>query len=284
MAQGGNAPAAVTIFPAASDWDERFANSAYIPGSEALPALWAARAAAYRRDCAGFTGDIPYGPAPRQRLDLIRPEGPCHGLVVFVHGGFWLECGKSDWTDLAEGARAAGWAVALPGYTLAPQAPVRAITQEIAMALRCAAALIPGPIRLAGHSAGGHLVTRMICADSPLPAGVMARIGRVVSVSGLHDLRPLRLTKMNDHLRLTAQEAARESPALHQPADGARLTCWVGADERPEFLRQSRLMATIWADAAATRLIEEQGHNHFSILDALKSPDSPLTREITAPD
>lgn len=261
------------------DWDDEFANSAYIPGSEKLPALWAAQAAAYRRS-ARIEEDIPYGPEPRQKLDLIRPDGVCRGLVVFVHGGFWLECGKSDWTDLAEGARANGWAVALPGYTQAPEARISAITRQVGAAIDKAAALVDGPIRLAGHSAGGHLVTRMICYDSPLAPEALARIEKVVSISGLHDLRLLQRTRMNEGLQLDDSEAASESPALRRPTPGAHLTCWVGADERPEFLRQSRLMATIWDGLAQTTLVEEPGRNHFSILEGLASPDSPLTREL----
>lgn len=52
--------------------------------------------------------DIPYGPLPRQNLDLVRPKGPGKDLVVFIHGGFWIRCAKSDWPDLAQGARANG--------------------------------------------------------------------------------------------------------------------------------------------------------------------------------
>lgn len=264
------------------DWDDEFANSAHIPGSADLPAQWAAQAAAYRR-AVRIETDIPYGPAPRQKLDLVRPDGDCRGLVVFVHGGFWLECGKSDWTDLAEGARANGWAVALPGYVLAPEARISAITRQVGAAIDKAAALVDGPIRLVGHSAGGHLVTRMICDDSPLAPEVLARIEKAVSISGLHDLRLLQRTRMNEGLRLDDAEAAAESPALCRPAPGARLTCWVGGDERPEFLRQSRLLAMIWDGLAATRLVEERGLNHFSILEALTRPDSPLTTELLAP-
>lgn len=264
------------------DWDDAFANFPYIPGSEKLPQIWADRAAAYRRSLHDLREDISYGTAARQRMDLIAPGGETKGLAVFVHGGFWHRFGKSDWTDVAEGARANGWAVALPGYTLAPEARITEMTMEIAAAITKAATLVEGPIRLMGHSAGGHLVTRMICEDSPLPPEILHRIAKVVSISGVHDLRPLRETKMNDKLSLTPAEAAAESPALLMPIPSARLTCWVGADERPEFIRQSRLMATIWDGPAKTTLVEEPGQNHFSILEGLKAALSPIVRELLA--
>ncbi|WP_448956734.1 alpha/beta hydrolase [Labrys neptuniae] len=258
------------------DWDDAFSNMAYIPGSEHLPPIWAAQAAAYRKSLPSLREDIAYGAAARQKLDLILPDGEAKGLAVFVHGGFWLRFTKSDWTDLAEGARARGWAVALPSYTLAPEARIAAMTQEIALAIAKAASLVAGPIRLMGHSAGGHLVSRMVCDDSPLEGDALARIEHVLSISGLHDLRPLRKTGMNNKLGLTEAEAVSESPALHLPLEPLRLTCWVGGAERPEFQRQSRLMAAMWEGEADVELVVEPDKNHFTVLDGLKKPDSAI--------
>ncbi len=265
----------------AVDWDDAFSNMAHIPGSEALPGLWAERAAAYRAGLgAALREGIPYGDGPRRRLDLVLPEGPPKGLAVFVHGGFWLAFGRADWTDLAEGARARGWAVALPSYRLAPEARVSQMTREIGEAVGEAARRIGGPIRLMGHSAGGHLAARMICEDSPLSAEVLERVEHVLSISGVHDLRPLRRTKMNERLRLTPEEAASESPVLRNPLGSPRLTCWVGAAERPEFLRQARLMALIWSGLEArVKLVEEPEKHHFSVVEGLKTPDSQILNE-----
>lgn len=272
-----------------TDWDEAFANMAYIPGSEALPALWAEQAAAFRAACAGrLQADVAYGEGERRRLDLLRPEGTPKGLVVFVHGGYWLRFSKADWTHLAEGALAWGWAVALPSYTLAPEGRISEMTAEIGAAVEKAASLVEGPIRLTGHSAGGHLATRMLCADSPLSEAVFGRVEKAVSISGLHDLRPLRKTKMNEAFRLTEAEAAAESPALLQPRGAPqkppRLTCWVGGRERPEFLRQARLMALIWEGLdAKVDLVEEAGRHHFSVVEGLRDPMSPLMGALLGP-
>ena len=86
--------------------------------------------------------------------------------------------------------------------------------------------MIDGPIRLSGHSAGGHLVTRMICRDSPLSPVLQDRIDRVVSISGLHDMRPLLNTIMNDDFRMLEAEAVAESTALNQPVENVELVCW----------------------------------------------------------
>uniref|UniRef100_UPI0037C69920 alpha/beta hydrolase n=1 Tax=Roseovarius salis TaxID=3376063 RepID=UPI0037C69920 len=135
-------------------------------------------------------------------------------------------------------------------------------------------------MRLVGHSAGGHLVARMMCRDV-LPDTVAGRLARVVSVSGVHELLPLVATAMNDILNLTAEEAAAESPARCTPLQGVPFTAWVGAQERPEFLRQARLIEEAWARAGVqVSAVYAPGHHHFSVIEGLARPDDPLTREV----
>lgn len=263
-----------------TDWTDAYSNMIHIPEGASFPARWNAEAAGFRdRSGARNRLDIPYGPGARQRMDLFRPEGAPRGLAILVHGGFWMAFDKSVWSHWARGAVAAGWAVIMPTYTLAPEIRVGGVTQEIKQAIMAASALVSGPIRLAGHSAGGHLVTRMICADTGLPAELVGRIESVLTISGLHDLRPLMLTAMNKTLQLDLDEARRESPALCEPLTGIPVTCWVGGDERPEFIRQSRLLANIWTGRglAMTDVIEP-GRHHFDICAGLTEPDSPITR------
>lgn len=263
-----------------TDWDNAFDNSSYVPGAAELPARWAANAAAYRQQAGRRIDlDIAYGDHSRERFDLIWPDGSPKGLAVFVHGGYWMQMGRSDWTDLAEGARANGWAVCLPSYTLAPEGKISAMTRQIGRAITTAADQVAGSIRLAGHSAGGHLVSRMACADTPLPQAVIARLDHVLSISGLHDLRPLLKTKMNDTLGLDLAEATHESVALQMPHDRANLTAWVGGNERPELIRQTKLLVQMWQGLDTNVRCQIDGtHDHFSVIADLKKPDSPITK------
>ncbi len=268
------------------DWDDAYSNRDHIPGAADYPPRWASMAAALRKDltAAGRARlDIAYGASERERFDLFLPESMAQGLVVFVHGGYWRMFGKSDWSHLAAGPLARGWAVAMPGYTLCPQTRISAITRQIGAAIAAIARELGGPIRLTGHSAGGHLVTRMLCQDAPLPEAVAARIASVTSISGVHDLRPLIHTAMNDDLMLDRAQAADESPALLEPRAGVPLTCWVGAAERPEFLRQNALLANIWTGfGVKARVVEEPDRHHFNVIDGLAEPDSPLTGALLA--
>lgn len=249
-----------------TDWDDAYSNGAYIDGADEIVAGWAARAGAM----------VPDEVLPG--VDLYLPESAVQGLTIIVHGGYWMAFSGRDFAHLAAGPRAAGQAVAMNSYTLAPDARIAEITKEVAHAICVAAERINGPIRLTGHSAGGHLVTRMLC-EGVLPDNVANRIVHTLTVSGVHDLRPLLRTRMNETLRLTQNEAELESPALLTPRPDTRLTCVVGAEERPEFRRQNALLANIWmglgADAMAVELPDE---NHFTIIAGLETPDGALTK------
>ncbi len=233
------------------DWDDAFANGAYIKNGMSYPSIWVARAAALRQEADRAKMDMLYGERSREKLDLFFPSAAPHGLVVIVHGGYWLNFDKSSWLDLAEGALGNGWAVAMPSYTLAPEAQIENITRQIGHAITRAAEQIVGPIRLAGHSVGGHLVTCMVCDDNPLQSALLERVEGLVSISGLHDLRPLQLTTMNEQLHLTPQSAALESAMLHRPFGRAQVVCWVGGAERLEFLRQSAVLVETWGCTGA---------------------------------
>lgn len=247
------------------DFDREYANAAFIAGGETYPAKWRRAAEAFRPSGAL---DLRYGPAPRNQYDLFLPHQTPLGLFVFVHGGYWLESDRSDWSHLAAGAVARGWACALPSYTLAPSARIRQITNEIDAAICVAASRVAGPIVVAGHSAGGHLAARMGNPDRS--ATVKSRLRRVIPISPLANLAPLMQTKMNDDLRLDDAECDSESPARHP------LTCpahiWVGAEERPAFLWQARTLSENWS---APWTVAPDKH-HFNVIDDLCDPNSDL--------
>lgn len=259
------------------DWDRAYANADFIQGAADFPPRWKSDAQSFRNQL----GDRAilnqsYGPNPRHGYDLFLPIGPVKGIVVFIHGGFWLGFGREDWSHFAAGPLAQGFAVALPSYTLAPEARISQITQEISTAVTAIAGRIDGPIYLTGHSAGGHLAARMVVAQSPLPADVLARVKRVVPISPLSDLETLLPTKMNARLNLDADEVARESPARTAPHAGIETVVLVGGQERPAFLWQARILSEAW-DCPWQVL---PGLHHFNVLDPLQDPTSAVTRAL----
>ncbi|MGB6119970.1 MAG: alpha/beta hydrolase [Mesorhizobium sp.] len=267
-----------------TDWNDAYANGAHIPGGDRWPGLWVDPAQAFRDGLAAQGRarlDLGYGPAERNRLDLFLPEGTPRGLVVFIHGGYWLRLDKSMWSHLAAGPLALGFAVAMPSYTLCPDIRISGIVREVAQAIEFAAGEVGGPINLTGHSAGGHLAARMVTTTSPLGEAVRRRIRNCVPISGLHDLRPLMNTAMNANLKIDQAEAAAESPALLAPIDGVRVTCWVGAGERAEFIRQNALLANIWLGlGGATGCVAEPDRHHFNVIDGLADAEHPMVQAL----
>ena len=250
-----------------TDLSRDYMNSAFIPDGDNFYPRWQGQAAAFRDQMAKrSTLNIPYGPGARQAFDLFRPEGMARGLMVFVHGGYWLACGREDYSHLAAGALARGWACALPSYTLAPNARIAAMTDEIAGAVRAASAMVAGPVVVTGHSAGGHLAARMGCA------GLVVPVARVVPISPLADLAPLMQTDMNANLAIDPAEADRESPARLALRTGVQAHVWVGGQERPAFLWQARTLSEAWNCPWTV----EAGRHHFDVIDGLTDPNSAL--------
>ncbi|MCF2904902.1 alpha/beta fold hydrolase [Octadecabacter sp. CECT 8868] len=245
--------------------DQAYANSAYIPDGESYYERWDAAAKAFRAQQSATR--------PNETGEIYAPKGPLRGTVIIVHGGYWLAGSPSMFSHLAAGAISAGFAVALPSYTLAPAARIGDMTQQIAASIDEIAAAIEGPIYLVGHSAGGHLVARMACTD--MTANWSHRVRRMMAISPIGDLAPLRDTTMNDTLGISEDEALRESPIHHKRQD-IPFTVWVGAEERPAFIDQAMGLSRVWD----CDLTIEAGKHHFDVIEGLESPISPMMRAL----
>jgi arylformamidase len=122
-----------------------------------------------------------------------------------------------------------------------------------------------------------------ICGGTKAPGGkvacqakehvsLSAPVERVVPISPLADLEPIALTAMNADLRLDAPEIASESPARVSLRPGVDAHVWVGAQERPAFLWQARLLSEAWS----CPWTPESGKHHFDIVEGLTDPTSAL--------
>lgn len=254
--------------------DAAYDNNAAVPGSAALVAARNAAARDYRAAHPEAALDVPYGPRPRNRCDLFPAADPAAPCLVFLHGGWWQRNGREDFSHVVDGVRRHGWSAALPGHTLAPAASLTEIVAEIRRALDWLTAEGParglaGPLVVAGWSAGAQLATLAL----PHP-GVRAGL----AISGAYDLAPLRDTWIDAALRLTEEEAARLSP-LRRPPHDKPLTIACGARELPTLVADAHRLAQLRAAAGAPGdLLVLPGHDHFTVLEELRSPGGALTR------
>ncbi len=114
-----------------------------------------------------------------QMLDLYIPTKPAAGsqpLIVFIHGGAWLQGDKSEAKDLAMLLAHAGFATASINYRLSQEAAYPAQIVDCKNAIRYLRAhaaeygLDPNKIGVWGVSAGGHLAAllgTMSSSDTP---------------------------------------------------------------------------------------------------------------------
>jgi len=254
------------------DMDLAYANGAFIADAASYPPKWQADAAAFREGLGARARlGLAYGPGARQQFDLFLPEAAPRGAVSFIHGGYWLAFDRSLWSHLAAGVLARGWACAMPSYTLAPDARISEMTQEMVAATAAISAQVAGPMVVTGHSAGGHLSARMGCSDVVVPGVV-----RVVPISPLSELEPVSQTKMQEKLGLDAAEVAAESPARLPLRKGVQAHVWVGGQERPSFLWQARLLSENWGCDWTV----SPGKHHFDVIDAMQDPNSGLVEAL----
>lgn len=264
------------------DLAAEYNNRALVPDHPEIIARWHREAAAYRASHGGEL-DIAYGARPRNRLDLFPGaggggQGP---LIVFIHGGYWRSFDKSIFSHVAGPANAAGFDVAIPGYTLCPEVTLADIIDEIRQCCLFLGQRYGRPLVVSGHSAGGHLAAAAAATEWQLFGARPDLVRACFAVSGLFDLRPLMATPYNDDLRLSAADALATSPLFWPVPNHIPLESWVGAEESFEFRRQARSLPAAWAGLGLSCRYEEvSGHNHFSIGDLFSRGDHPMTRRL----
>jgi len=251
--------------------DAAYDNNAAVKNSAALIAERNQASEVLRAGRKSFL-DVPYGDRERTKIDIypaVDKTAPC---LVFLHGGYWQRNSRDVFAMLVEGVAAHGWSVAIPGYSLAPDASLTQIVAEISQSLdwltqNGAAYGIAGPVILSGWSAGAHLVAMAL--DHP-------RVAAGLAISGVYDLAPIRDTGLNNALKLTDREVAALSP-LRLPAIHKRLDIAYGTAELPALVFDSiRLHEARMVAGAPGRLVPIEGADHFSVLGELRRPDGVL--------
>jgi arylformamidase len=261
---------------AALDAAYNIAAAAGVERRDRMIADWTARTAALAAKL-DARRDLRYGDGPRQRLDFYPCGRDSAPTLVFIHGGYWQFSDKENYGFLAAGPIARGINVALVEYTLAPAAGIDDMVAETRRALGFLRSGLAPRIILAGHSAGGHLAAMTMDA---------AGVAGVLPLSGLFDLEPIRLSYINDKIGMDEDAARRNSPLLRIPAASPPIVIAWGANELPELRRQSSdyCNALEAAGRDARRLVLD-GHDHFTLLEELASPEGRLAaaaRELAA--
>ena len=262
-----------------ADWDDAYANAPAHPGRRRLSRRAGPAAAAAFRARSPRTGcgrRSPTGAHPRERIDLFLPEGaPARPRRLRPR------------RLLARASTAPTGRTSPPGRSPAAgrwRCPATCWRPRCGSPRSPAASPPPSPRRpppspgRCGWPATRPAATWSRARSAPTAAaagGARRGIGRVVPISGLHDLRPLLRTALNDDAAARpGRGRGREPGAARSRSPGARVHAWVGAGERPEFVRQSALIANVWTGLGADMsLTVEPGRHHFDVIDALADPE-----------
>ena len=241
----------------------------------------ARRAEAFSAAASRAELDLAYGPHPRERVDLFLPEAENPPLFAFIHGGYWQWNDRAPFAFIGEHMVSAGAAFANIEYALCPDVTLTELTDQIRRALaflwREAGRFGYDRDRIvvSGHSAGGHLTAMMMATDWTAFAGDLP--GNVIAaglpVSGIYDLEAIRLTPLNDAVRMDAAEARALSPLFMTPPSPAPMIVVLGDDESEEFHRQAGELAAAWRGPdSPAEVLAAQGREHFSVLNGLAEP------------
>lgn len=253
--------------------DRAYNNAAAVSTSSALVQARDQASAAYR-STHNRTVDISYGPGHRQAWDIYPGTDPSAPCLVFFHGGYWQMNGRENFACLAEGLAPHGCSVAIPGYTLAPEANLEQIVVENRSALdwlqdHIAQYKLVGKVIVSGWSAGAQLAA--LALAHPLVSAGLA-------IAGVYELAPLRDTYLNHKLSLTDHQIETLSPA-RLPAVNKPLAIAYGSAELPVLIEEARNFHQIRAAAHAPGpLLPVPNANHYTILDELRNPEGILTR------
>lgn len=239
--------------------------------------------------------DGPGADPVRHRLDLYRPGGGRDlPVLVFFHGGVWQRGSKDQYRNIGEAFAQRGILTAVANYRLSPEVRHPAHVQDAAAAV---AWLVrhaeefgarPDRIFLAGHSAGGHLVTLLLFDRQYLQAeGVDAEsLGGVIPLSGIFDLtKPIDDTPEGGFVEYIyppfgddpeAQRAA--SPVSHLRSTRVPILVIVAGEDYRDMRAQSEyFVAELSRRGVAARFETIAGHGHFELVERIGEPGDPTT-------
>ncbi|MFL4981285.1 MAG: alpha/beta hydrolase [Xanthobacteraceae bacterium] len=233
------------------------------------------------RSILGAPERVSYGPSEIEKLDIFRTARPNAPINIFIHGGAWRRNKAADYAVLAElFVRAGAHSVILDFInveeaegSLFPMA--EQVRRAIGWVYRNASRFGGDPNRLylSAHSSGSQLGGCMVTTEwraHDLPADL---IKGALLLSGMYDLKPVRLSKRSLYVKFTDEMEQALSAQRHIDKLNTPLVLGYGTYETPEFQRQTRdFFAAVQAAGKPAQLIVGQGYNHFEFLETLASP------------
>ena len=261
--------------------DDAYDQTVYAPNQKLLALR---RAAASKATLArlGEPMRLAYGPTEIEKLDIYKTARPNAPVNVYIHGGAWRNGQAKDFAFPAEVFINAGAhfvvvdfvQITETGGDLMPM--VGQVRSALAWVYKNAASFGADADRIyiTGHSSGAHLSGCTLVTDwqknFDLPANI---IKGGLLISGMYDLKPVRLSKRSQYVMFTDEIEQALSSQRHLDKLNAPIIVAYGTQETPEFQRQGReFAAAIKAAGKPVELIVGEGFNHFEMQETLGNP------------
>ena len=236
----------------------------------------------------------PFGPDPRQKLDVYAPTSPSAAspVVVFFYGGSWNSGDRQGYAFVGEALGARGFVTVIPDYRLVPQVVFPAFVQDGAAAVRWTRDNIaryggdPARLALSGHSAGAY-ISAMLALDERWfrQADVAPSLVRALAnLAGPYDFYPFDVPASQNTF------GAYPDPQATQPINFVRRDAppaWLayGTKDTTVMPRNSiSLAAALQRAGASAELKAYPGLDHIAILIALSKPfrgKAPVLHDMT---
>jgi arylformamidase len=261
--------------------DDAYDQTVYAPNQKLLALR---RAAASKATLArlGEPMRLAYGPTEIEKLDIYKTARPNAPVNVYIHGGAWRNGQAKDFAFPAEMFINAGAhfvvvdfvQITETGGDLMPM--VGQVRSALAWVYKNAASFggDADRIYITGHSSGAHLSGCTLVTDwqknFDLPANI---IKGGLLISGMYDLKPVRLSKRSEYVKFTDEIEQALSSQRHLDKLNAPIIVAYGTQETPEFQRQGReFAAAVKAAGKPVELIVGEGFNHFEMQETLGNP------------
>lgn len=272
-----------------AELDAAYDQARYAANRSQVTARYASNSAGVRERL-GEPARFAYGSSAIETLDVHRTDRAHAPINVFIHGGAWRNGRARDYAFMAELFVSAGAHLVVPdflwvqdaGGSLSPIADQ--VRRAVAWVYRNARSFggDPGRIYVSAHSSGAHLAGVAMTTDWPAAAGLPAGIVKGgLLCSGIHDLKPVRLSARSNYVAFTDEVEHALSPMRHLDRIDAPLVLAYGTLETPEFQRQTRdFAAALQAAGKPVELLVAEHCNHFEILETLANPYGLLGRAV----
>ena len=232
-----------------------------------------------------------YGDTPIESLyyyPAARPNCPIH---VHVHGGAWRQRLAKDVVFPAEMFLAAGAGFAILDFISVDETggDLRPLSEQVLKGLTWIARHaheLGGDaerIHLSGFSSGAHLASVALTANWRARGFDRNPFKSAALVSGIFDLRPVRLSKRSEYVTFTDEIEDALSPQRHLDRIDIPLLLAYGTKETPEFQRQTQEFYEALRAAGKSALLEVcAGYNHYEMMELFGHPCSQLGRALLA--